>query len=199
MKRLALALCLLALPTAAFADGDYRYELTPHVSYHLGGSFQTANPSLASDLDVGDGLAYGLAFDVPLSNNLQLEMLVNTQESRLFADAGIFGPDIKSIKTDITYVHLGLLAQFGRPAVSPFLVVSAGIASINPHLKGAGADDRFSVSFGGGVKAFFTEHVGMRLEGRYFWTSVDNFSAGPGDFQDYLSQLEANVGLIFAW
>ncbi len=201
MKRLALALCLFALPAAAMADGDYRYELTPHVSYHMGGTFETANPKLASNLDVDDGLAYGLIFDIPLSNNLQLELLANTQNSDLFADKGIFGPDIKTIETDITYVHLGLLAQFGRPAVSPFFVVSAGIASINPKFKGAGTDDRFSVSLGGGVKAFFTEHIGMRLDGRFFWTSIDSIhtSSGTYDYQNYLSQFQANVGLIFAW
>jgi hypothetical protein len=183
------------------ADGDYRYELTPHASYHMGGTFSTANPKLYSDLEVDEGLAYGISFDVPLSNNLQLEMLVNTQNSDLFFDKGIFGPDIKTIDADITYVHLGLLAQFGRPAMTPFFVISAGIASINPDLKGAGTDDQFSVSFGGGVKAFFTEHIGMRFEGRYFWTSVDKIttSSGSYDYSDYLSQFEANVGLIIAW
>jgi hypothetical protein len=201
MKRLALALCLLAVPSAAMADGDYRFELTPHLSYHMGGTFETANPKLASNLEVDDGLAYGLAFDIPLSENLQLELLANTQDSDLFVDKGIFGPDIKSISTDITYLHLGLLAQFGRPAVTPFFVVSAGVASINPKFKGAGTDDQFSVSLGGGVKAFFVEHIGLRLEGRFFWTALDSIqtSTATYDYKSHLSQFEANVGLIFAW
>jgi hypothetical protein len=138
---------------------------------------------------------------VPLSNNLQFEFLGSVQNDDLFVDGGIFGPDIKTIGMDITYAHLGLLCQFGRPSVSPFFVVSAGIASIDPKFKGAGSDDRFSVSLGGGVKAFFTEHIGLRLDGRFFWTSIDNLSNGTTryDYSAYLSQFHANVGLIFAW
>ena len=205
MKRFALALCLLALPSAALADGDYRYELTPHLSYHMGGTFHAeSNSPFSSDLEIDNGIAYGINFDIPLSSNLQLEIMANRQNSDLFVDNGIFGPDIETIETKITYAHLGLLVQFGRPAVSPFLVVSAGVASINPKLRGAGSDDKFSVSLGGGVKAFFTEHIGMRLEGRAFWTTIDNFRVGCNgnacnDYEDYLTQTEANVGLIFAW
>lgn len=209
MKRFALAFCLLALPSAALADGDYRWELAPHISYHFGGHFDAESGSpMGADLEVDQGPALGVAFDIPMTNTLQLELLLNHQESDLFADAGIFGPDIKTIETDITYAHIGLLAQFGRPEVTPYFVISGGVTHIDPDLPGAGADDRFSVSFGGGVKLFFTPWFGMRLEARGFWTELDNLeigcetSAGGGrcqDYRDYLSQGEASVGLIFAW
>ena len=95
MKRLALVLCLLALPSAAVADGDYRWELTPAISYHFGGDFNSeVNGPLDGDLELDNGPAYGITFDVPLSNNLQLEFLLNYQESDIFFDGGIFGPDI---------------------------------------------------------------------------------------------------------
>lgn len=206
MKRLALAICLLALPTAAFAEGDYRWELTPHISYHFGGNFDAeASSPLGADLEIDQGPAIGVTFDVPISNTLQLEFLLNHQESDLFADAGIFGPDIKTIDADITYAHVGLLAQFGRPEVTPFFVISGGITRIDPNLQGAGADDQFSLSLGAGIKVFFTPWFGMRLEARGFWTEIDNFEvscSGQGpcyDYKDYLSQGQATAGLIFAW
>lgn len=209
MKRLALACCLLALPVTAWADGDYRFELTPHVSYHFGGTLQGDDTGpYDTDLELADGVAYGVAFDMPLSNNLQLELLVNQQDSDLFYDGGIFGPDLELTEMEVTYAHVGLLVQFGQPAVSPYFVVSAGLTNLDAKGPGAGSDTRFSVSAGGGVKAFFTDHFGLRFEGRGFWTQADDYEAtchwdGYSDncygYNDYLSQFETSLGLIFAW
>ncbi len=205
MKRLAFACCLLVAPTALWADGDYRFELTPHVSYHFGGALDAddAGPS-SSKLDLEDGVAYGVSFEIPLSSNLQLELLLNQQNTELFFDGGIFGPDLEISEIDILYAHIGLLVQFGRPAVSPYFVASAGLSNLNADGRGAGSDTLFSVSLGGGVKVFFTDHVGLRFEGRGFWTQIDNYEGACNqndclNFKDYLSQLETTVGLIIAW
>ena len=149
-------------------------------------------------------MAYGVNFDIPLSNNLQIELLLNTQNTDLFSDGGIFGPDLKTIDADITYAHVGLLLQFGRPEVTPYFVFSGGLTRIDPDYPGAGSDDRFSASLGGGVKVFFTPWFGMRFEGRGFWTQLDNYEVTCSDdfcydYRDYLSQVEATVGFIFAW
>ena len=205
MKRFALACCLVLLPGAAFADGDFRYELTPHVSHHFSGSLHTEGAFFDGDFQIEDDVAYGLTFDIPLSNNLQLELLYNYQESDLFFDGGIFGPDIELLETEIAYAHIGLLAQFGRPSVTPYFVVSAGLTRFDPQeIQGAGADNRFSVSLGAGVKLFFTDHIGLRFEGRGFWTEMDGLDGGCDQdecirFHDYFSQGEATLGLIFAW
>lgn len=206
MKKLALVCALLALPATAWADGDYRWELTPTVSYHFGGSLDTESAALLfpDEVDLDDGIVYGLTFDVPLSSNLQLEFLLNTQNADLFYDGGVFGPDLELSEIDVTYAHVGLLAQFGRPELSPYFVGSAGATLLDAEGEGAGSDTKFSVSFGGGVKAFFTDHFGLRLEGRYYWTQLDNWDVACGggycyDARDYLSQFHASVGLIFAW
>jgi hypothetical protein len=206
MTKLAFALCLLALPATAWADGDYRFELTPQVSYHFGGTFDanSSSPAATDSLKLDNGVVYGLTFDIPLSNNLQVELLANTQKSDLFTDGGIFGPDIKRISADVSYAHIGLLVQFGRPAVTPYFVTSLGVTRIDPNFPGAGADDQFSASFGAGVKVFFTPFIGMRFEGRAFWTDVgggkqscNNY--GCIQYRDYLSQGMATAGFIFAW
>lgn len=209
MKNLALACCLALLPAAAWADGDYRFELTPFASYHFGGSLDGEESGLFPDeVELDDGLAYGLMFDVPLSSNLQLEFYLNQQDADVFSDAGIFGPDIELTEIEILYAHVGLLAQFGSPAVSPFFVVSGGFTNLNADGRGAGSDTKFSVGLGGGVKAFFTDHFGLRFEGRYHWTQLDSWEVTCSsdeedrrcfDARDYLSQFHATVGLIFAW
>ena len=65
------------------------------------------------------------------------------------------------------------------------------------------------LSRGGGVKVFFNEHVGLRFEGRGFFTVIDDYDSGCYDdccgCYDYyedgetLSQGQASAGLIFAW
>ena len=207
MKRLVLAACLLLLPAVARADGDYRFELTPEVSYHFGGSFDASSTSglSASNLDLDSGFTYGLTFDIPMSSNLQLELLGNRQRTSLKTDNGIFGPSSQVLKTDITYVHVGLCVQFGRPAVTPYFVGSLGATEFSSNAPGASSDNRFSASFGAGVKVFFTPFIGMRLEGRAFWTDVGagkascDSSGNCINYRDYLSQGQATVGLIFAW
>ena len=205
MKRVALAVCLFALPSLALADGDYRWELTPHLSYHFGGTLESdLDFPFETDLDVDEGLAYGVTFDIPLSSNLQLELLLNHQESELFADRGLLTPDLRVVDLDISYAHVGLLAQFGRREVTPYFVGSAGITRLDPDVPGVGADDRFSLSMGGGVKVFILPFLGLRFEGRAFWTDIDDFETycdfdGCFDYSNYLSQGELTAGLIFAW
>lgn len=206
MKKLALAAALLLLPAVARADGDYRFELTPFAAYHFGGELN-AEPAGPYDFDVelDEGIAYGLAFDIPLSSNLQLELYASQHDADLFFDGGVFGPDLELSELEVTYAHLGLLVQFGRPAVSPYFVGSAGFTNLDAEGPGAGSDTKFSASLGGGVKGFFTDHFGLRFEGRYFWTQLDNWdvscdgSGGCYDARDYLSQFHATVGLILAW
>jgi len=206
MRILALAVAVLALPAVARADGDYRFELTPSLSYHFGGSFDSESTSGVSEnsLKLDNGLAYGIAFDIPLSNNLQLELMANRQSTDLSTDSGIFRPSDKKVGVDITYAHVGLLAQFGQPSVSPYFVASLGMTRIDPNNAGAGTSDKFSASLGVGVKLFFTPFLGLRFEGRAFWTDIGGGRVvcnGQGciQYRDYLSQGEATVGLIFAW
>jgi opacity protein-like surface antigen len=199
MKRIALALVLVALPAAAWADGDYRWELTPHISYHGNSSFHSSDAD-GYGLRIDEGGALGLMFDIPLSNNLQLELLLNAQASDLFSQNQLItGPDVKLANIDITYAHVGLLAQFGRREVTPYVVVSAGMTRLDPDLPGVGVDDRFSASLGAGVKLFILPFLGLRLEGRAFWTDIDGFGDENTTYRSYLSQGQVTAGVIFAW
>jgi hypothetical protein len=62
------------------------------------------------------------------------------------------------------------------------------------------------MSLGGGVKIFFNEHVGMRFEGRGYFTVIDDYDSGCYDYCDccdygYNDTLAgiASAGLILAW
>lgn len=212
MKRLvyAAAVAALLVPAAASAQGAYRFELTPQVGYRFGGEIDgNDNAFFDTDLEVDEGAAFGLTFDIPLSRNFQLELLFNRQDTELVFDEGLFGGNFDVADVTVDYYHVGVLWQGGNADVNPFFVFSAGVTRLDPDVPGADNEDRFSMSLGGGVKIFFNEHVGLRLEGRGFFTAIDDYDSGCYDDRwycddyyddgDTLAQGQASVGLIFAW
>lgn len=208
MRRFTLAIALAALAAPAFAEGAYRFELTPQVQYRFGGTLSGEDNAITNvDLDVNDGEGFGVTFDIPLSRNVQLELLASRQATELRFDQGLFGGNTDVADIDLTYLHAGILFQGGNRDVNPFFVASAGATRLDPDVPGADSETRFSVSLGGGVKVFFNEHVGMRFEGRGFWTalnggnndSCDRYSCWDDYNDNDLSQGMASAGVIIAW
>jgi opacity protein-like surface antigen len=201
------AAALVCATAAAHAQPDlYRFELTPTVSYRFGGTIEADESDLfAVDLEVEDDAAYGVALDIPLSSNLQLELLANRQESRLRFEDDLFGTSPEVADIDVSYYHVGLLWQWGDRRVTPFFVASVGATNLDPDLPGASDEDRFSVSLGGGVKVFVSENVGFRFEGRGFATELgdddwDEDRCHHDDcYDDEFAQGQASLGLIVAW
>jgi hypothetical protein len=203
MRRALFVLAFL-LPAAVFAQPG-RFEITPFAGYRLSGDFD-AQSSDAFDPDlniqVDESAVYGVLLDIPLSTNLQIELLANRQKSAFIIDEGLFDPSDELGDVDLTIVHAGLLLQWGQGQVNPFLTASAGLTRIDPKFSELDADNRFSTSFGGGAKIFFSENVGLRLEARGFWTDLDTgfrdrydrYDSGDGLFQG-----EASAGLIIAF
>lgn len=213
LKTLALAaLALTLVPALAAADASgYRFELTPLVGYNFGGTLNGEDTFLINaDLKAKDGESYGVAFDIPLSRNLQLELLASRQSTELRFDEGLFGPDTSFTDFDVSYYHVGVLWQGNNGRISPFFVASLGIGKLDPQIFGASSESRLSGSLGGGVKVFFDDqqHIGLRLEGRGFWTDIskDHWNNDHGDWysDDYyynedFTQGQVSAGLILAW
>lgn len=216
MRRFLLpcALVLALAPGAAEAQSSlYRFELTPTVSYRWGGRIAGADSALFSDtdLDVGSGSAFGVTFDIPLSSRIQLELLASRQSTDLGFDRGLFDTTASVADLDVTYYHVGLLWQWGDERVTPFFVASLGGTRLDPNLPGGQTEDRLSLSAGGGVKVFFSDHVGLRFEGRGFFTDLGNadgryrcddryrYRYDNSCYGNDLSQGQASAGLILAW
>ncbi len=217
-RKILVLLALLAAPTVAVAQDDStmnhaytrgRFELTPTVSYNFGGTISAEESSIFDfDLEADDSEAYGVTFGIPLSPWAQIELLASRQQTSLAYDRGLFGGNHGVADLDVSYYHVGGLFQWGNGQIHPFLVASLGVANLNPDLPGARAENKFSGSIGGGVKIFFNDNIGLRLEGRGFWTVLDGNSDDyywdDGCYCDYgyadtFNQGQASAGLIFAW
>lgn len=206
--RRAFFLFLFLLPAAAFAQppgyiDTGRFELTPFVGYRLEGDFE-ASDFADVDVEVDEGAVFGLVFDIPLDQNWQIELLANRQETAFVSDEGLFDPAAELGDVTLTYFHAGILFQWGGGQVNPFVTGSIGLAHIQPEFDDLDADDRFSTSFGGGVKLFLADNVGLRLEGRWYWTDLgtdfddDDFHHHDDDGAG-LFQIEGSVGLVIAF
>jgi hypothetical protein len=202
-----LVLAAASLPATALAQA--RFEITPVAGYRLSGKIATFDERddrfEDTDLEVEESNFYGAVFDIPLGQNWSLELLANRQESSFLLDEGLFDPEERLGDVEISYYHVGLLYQWGRGQVNPFVTAALGLARIEPEARSLEGDDHLSGSLGGGVKVYFSRNVGLRLEGRGYWTSFDSGLSDNSTGRrrrsndEALYQGEASAGLIFAW
>ncbi len=204
MRRAMFVLCLLLLPAATAMAQSRRFELTPMVGYRFKGEF-TANSDLFNhnlDVRIDDSETYGVVFDVPLTENWQLEILANRQNSSFIVDEGLFAPERNLGDVTIDYINAGFLFQWGPGQVVGFVSGGAGLARVDPDFPEVAAENRFSGNLGGGVKILFSPNVGLRLEGRGYWVDLNTGFEGRYDrfnSDEGLYQGEASAGLIIAF
>jgi hypothetical protein len=202
---------LLLVPGAALAQG--RFEITPTASYNFGGTIDASDTELFDfDLEAADSEAFGVTFGIPVAPWAQIELLASRQSTELEFDHGLFGNEQGIADFDVTYYHVGGLFAWGSGQIHPFVVASLGVTELDPDVAGASSETRFSGSLGGGVKIYFNQHFGLRLEGRGFWTALDDYEndyydddyccydSGCGcGYDNGFTQFQASAGLIFAF
>jgi opacity protein-like surface antigen len=225
LRKALLVLLALSLTTAALAqdrdDGwrrrrpryddrrntprDNAFELTPFIGYRWGGTI-FANQSFIfdEDVDVEPSANFGADFAIPIGDSgFKLELMANHQSSQLETGSGLFEPDNDLADIDVTYLHAGLQIPFARSRnASPYVIVSAGLANLDPQIRGVDAEQRFSASAGIGVKVPMSRALSIRFEGRGYYTSLE--SADDCTICDYLYnqdfyQGEVNAGLVFSF
>ena len=215
-----LALLVLAAAPSLFAQPwregrdryrrryDNRFELTPFVGYTWGGTiFSDQTALFDQDVEAASSGNYGVNFGIPIGySNMKLELMVNRQDTNLTTGGGgLFEPEHRVADFHVTYYHGGLLIPFSESRnVTPFVIVSAGVGTLEPDISGVSSSTRFSASAGVGVKVPVSQNFGVRLEGRGYFTSLpgDNFhncrycnDNGGHDFY----QGQVNLGFVISF
>lgn len=201
-----LAILTLLAPAAAFAaPGDGHIEITPQIGYRIEGAVEVADDDfLSGDAEIDEGEVYGFTLGFPMSRNFQIEILGRQQETALRSDGGLFESPTKIADIDVTQLNVGVAAQWGSGQVQPFFGVSIGVAQLDPDLPNSDTEDQFSASMGGGVKVYFNDHIGLRFEGRGWYTSIDDdrdyCDRRCYDYEDSgIYQVEGSAGVIFSF
>jgi hypothetical protein len=224
MRKSLFVITLLLIPASLFAQ-DWRnrrsapdrydrynrledkFEITPFVGYAWGGTIYADQTSLFNqDVDVASSANFGASFAVPLREGFKIELLADRQNTHLETGGGnLFEPNNTVANFDITYYQAGLQIPFAVSRnVKPFVVVSAGVANLDPRINGVSSSTRFAASVGLGVKIPINPQAGFRADIRGFYTSLGNNGCsdcyfGSYGYNNYLSQGQANVGFYFAF
>jgi len=225
MRKVLFIAALLLIPASLFAQGDWRnrrsapdrydrynriedkFEITPFVGYAWGGTIYADQTALFNqDVDVASSADFGASFAIPLRDGFKIELLADRQNTHLETGGGtLFEPNNTVANFDITYYHAGLQIPFATSRnVRPFVIVSAGVANLDPRINGVASSTRFSASAGIGVKIPINPQAGFRADIRGFYTSLGNNNCdrcyfGNYGYNNYLSQGQANVGFYFAF
>ena len=183
-----------------------RFELTPFGGYRWGGTIWADRSNLFGvDADVASNGDYGVNLGIPIGiSDMKFELMMNRQDTALQVAGGLFDPDERLADMQITYYHVGLMIPLTTGySSSPFIVLSSGIANLKPDVRGVTSDNRFSASAGIGVKVPINRNLGLRVEGRGYFTSLgeydDRCNRCDSEYGRDLYQGEANVGLVISF
>jgi len=187
------------------APRDGSFELTPFIGWRWGGTIFASQTFLFDeDVDVEPSATLGASFGIPLGDTgMKLELMANRQSSELQVGSGLFEPEDEVADIDITYLHAGLQIPFARSRnVSPYVIVSGGLANLDPQISGVSAEQRFSASAGIGVKVPMSRTLSFRFEGRGYYTALeedDDCQICDYFYNEDFYQGEVNAGLVFSF
>jgi opacity protein-like surface antigen len=201
---LCVAACLALTMVIVRPARAANFEITPFAGYTMGGELNDA--VTGESLSFDDTSSYGIMLDMKQAEDSWIELYFSRQQTRLKADQGPFFGD-PLFDVDIEYYHLGGTYGQATGRVKPFVVGTLGATYMDPKGAGLNSETKFSLSLGGGVKLYLTEHVGIRLDARWFGTFIGGsgsvFCSGGACLVnvqgDVLSQFTANAGVILAF
>lgn len=212
--RKIVLIAVVSLCGVLSAHAQKEYEVTPFFGARVGGNIDESavgNPNV-DFLKIKNSENYGIMAGVTFWGHFEGEFMWNRQPTSLSShnpndDTFTFlsNMNLDMYQGDILYQFRSSDSKF-----RPFIVGGLGLSHFGvPPVSGQsvlGFSNRFSYNLGGGVKYFFTPHVGLRLEAR--WSPTDT-TQGQGQFCDEFGncfptaitnkaeQGQANIGLIF--
>ena len=167
---LAAILAIFILVPAAPARADV--VLTPYVGSLFGGDLSGNRTSFGGSAAFMGGGVFGAEFGFNYAPE--------------FVSASVANEDIAQMSLMgnlIVGIPIGSSDQAGH--LRPYITGGAGlfrITSNESQFFDRVSSNDFAVNFGGGMMAFFSEHVGIRGDIRYFRTLTDDNPGGGVDF-----------------
>lgn len=161
MKRILAVVTLFVSVALVPGAAAQQVEVTPLGGFGFGGAFELEDGELAID----EAPRLGLAVDVPIMERVQLEFRWLRQGTELLERSrDLFGPSTTVFDATVHHVLGGLLWEIQGGRLRPFVVATIGAAGFAPGPADLVTEWRFAAGLGGGLKAFVSEHVGLRLE-----------------------------------
>ncbi|MGC8917177.1 MAG: outer membrane protein [Thermoanaerobaculum sp.] len=175
---------LVALGGTVASAQTPRVEIVPQIGYAWGGQIRVEERAFQFkdlDVDFSSGGAFGVTLDVPVGRSLMAELLVFRQDTQLKDNQGLFGevpggfvePGSRHILDVELTTAQGGLAWIAKSGPTRWhLTAGLGVTHFN-FLLPIPSDTVMSYSLGGGLQWELSEHLGFRLEGRFFAANTD--------------------------
>ena len=212
---LVLAL-MFALSPLARAQ-DYKMELIPFFGYTFSEGIDFNAADIGSGVFVDkitpvSGFTWGFEADVLASEMFAIGFQYSDQSSKLeLREVG--GQKTEITDANVRNYHAMFTLNLGDDdaTTKPFIFLGLGATQYSPDdIMGSSVDSnsKFSTTWGGGVKWYGTEHIGVRMGIRWTPTYINSDPAGywcspfwPGGCwlvseANYSHQFEFNTGLI---
>ena len=194
-----------APPSPAVAQKE-RFEITPYYGHSFLGGFEIDDYEFGRlDLEIDDATVDGVVIGIPIRRNLHLELFLNEQETGFGLNEGPFLGATDLGGMDVNHYQAGVSWTASMGQVRPFASLSAGVTRLAPNSDFLPeSESHFSLGLGGGVKIFFTDHVGLRLDARLLVTDTSDedgccYDCCHGAERDDLVQGLVSAGLVFAF
>jgi len=207
LSKISLSILMIVFSAGLFAQ-DHKVEITPFGGYLLGGSVKFYE----GKFKVENGGCYGVNLAVQVRSGTFVELgwtgMTSQGEWRPYNEYSISIPEA-TVDMAVNYFQIGSVNELplDNEAIRPYGTVSIGATWFN--IKSEQSDDEwlFSAAAGLGLKYFFNEKVGIRLQARLLLPVVYNgggFYLGTGGSGMYVSattpivQGDFTGGLIIA-
>ena len=176
-----------AVAPFAWAQDEYKIELTPYIGYTFSEGVDITPTNIGGGEVVNrisptSGLAYGFTFDYLFSENAAVGFNFSQQDSNL---EGRIQGEGKTNYADmkVRNYHGIFTYNMGDEDVPmrPFFFGGLGATQYAPgEIQGnsSAGGTRFSTTWGGGVKFFVSEHIGIKGTGRWTPTYIKSDPAG---------------------
>lgn len=183
-----------------------RFEITPFGGYMFGGKMRFYE----GDFKIQDNATYGILLDAEIAPGTKIELFWSQMNTTAEFRAGFGYEDLRIDPFDINvgYIQVGSLREIDYDNIKPFGIITLGTTYFSPQGTRYDQTWKFSTTLGGGAKIFFTDRIGIRLQGRLmlpmFWGGAGlsvgsggaGFTVGAGTS---MVQGDFSAGLIFAF
>jgi len=181
-----------------------QFEITPFAGYLFTSNLQT----LDGELKIDNSFDYGVALDIRLSDDLLIELLYNRMDTEVSLRKEYYNTTDYLFDMSVEYFQGGVQVETETGQFRPFAAFTIGATYFNPKDYSYQGDWKFSFTAGGGIKYYFTDNLGVRLQWRFlvpiYFSSAAIFCNNGycGIFISggtYLLQYDLTAGLVFSF
>lgn len=149
-----------------------RFEIVPMFGFRAGGTFEDS--TTGDSLRIDESIAYGLALNMDYDSQSQLQLIWSRQPTEIKTPSA----SEPSLDLIIDYYHFSSTYSWSKEAAyRPYVLLSIGATYMQPDRSGLDDELFFSMGAALGLKYYFTDHIGLMIEGRGFGTYLGGSSS----------------------